>query len=93
MSHHGHSHGHSHGPPMPKLNGPQAAPTASPEALAVADFLKSSKELKARTCIHNGQRTDLFKGSIPVSNPFSGKKGGKRNKTPCLPAPNTTVCE
>ena len=74
MSHH---HGHSHGPPVPKFNKPQDPPTASPEALAVADFLKSSKELKARTCILNGQRTDLFKGSAPFPNPFFLTKKGK----------------
>jgi translocation protein SEC62 len=32
-----------------------------PEALAVANFLKS-QDLKLRTCILNGQRKDMFKG-------------------------------
>jgi translocation protein SEC62 len=32
-----------------------------PEALAVANFLKS-QDLKMRTCILNGQRKDMFKG-------------------------------
>ncbi|RPB03562.1 translocation protein [Choiromyces venosus 120613-1] len=38
----------------------QAPPTASPEALAVAEFLRS-QDLKCRTCILQGQRKDLFK--------------------------------
>jgi len=33
-----------------------------PEALAVANFLKS-QDLKMRTCILNGQRKEMFKGS------------------------------
>jgi translocation protein SEC62 len=33
-----------------------------PEALAVANFLKS-QDLKTRTCILNGQRKDMFKGN------------------------------
>jgi len=32
-----------------------------PEALAVANFLRS-QDLKPRTCILNGQRKDMFKG-------------------------------
>jgi len=38
----------------------QSPPTASPEALAVAGFLRS-QDLKCRTCILQGQRKDLFK--------------------------------
>jgi len=34
-----------------------------PEALAVANFLKS-QDLKMRTCILNGQRKDMFKGKL-----------------------------
>lgn len=34
-----------------------------PEALAVANFLKS-QNLKNRTCILNGQRKDMFKGKL-----------------------------
>ncbi|RPB12460.1 translocation protein [Morchella conica CCBAS932] len=38
----------------------QAPPVASPEALAVAQFLRN-QDLKSRTCILQGQRKDLFK--------------------------------
>jgi len=38
---------------------------ASPESLAVANFLKGNPGLKSRTCILQGQRKDLFKGSQP----------------------------
>lgn len=36
-----------------------------PEALAVANFLKS-QDLKVRTCILNGQRKDMFKGKLSL---------------------------
>jgi translocation protein SEC62 len=39
----------------------QAPPPPAPEALAVADFLKNTSQLKARTCIVQGVRKDLFK--------------------------------
>lgn len=42
--------------PQPIQPGPP-----KPEALAVANFLKS-QDLKMRTCILNGQRKDMFKG-------------------------------
>jgi translocation protein SEC62 len=42
--------------PQPITPGPP-----KPEALAVANFLKS-QDLKIRTCILNGQRKDMFKG-------------------------------
>ena len=35
---------------------------AKPDALAVAKFLRA-QNLKTRTCIFNGQRKDMFKGS------------------------------
>jgi translocation protein SEC62 len=38
---------------------------AKPEALAVAKFLRA-QNLKTRTCIFNGQRKDMFKGTILV---------------------------
>jgi translocation protein SEC62 len=38
-----------------------------PEALAVANFLKS-QDLKMRTCILNGQRKDMFKGRYTSGN-------------------------
>jgi translocation protein SEC62 len=44
------------GEPQPIQPGPP-----KPEALAVANFLKS-QDLKMRTCILNGQRKDMFKG-------------------------------
>lgn len=37
-----------------------------PEALAVANFLKG-QDLKLRTCILNGQRKDMFKGTFLLS--------------------------
>ncbi len=46
------------GQPQPIQPGPP-----KPEALAVANFLKS-QDLKPRTCILNGQRKDMFKGKI-----------------------------
>ncbi len=47
--------------PQPIQPGPP-----KPEALAVANFLKS-QDLKPRTCILNGQRKDMFKGKSPPS--------------------------
>jgi len=44
--------------PQPIQPGPP-----KPEALAVANFLKS-QDLKTRTCILNGQRKDMFKGEF-----------------------------
>jgi translocation protein SEC62 len=38
---------------------------AKPEALAVAKFLRA-QNLKTRTCIFNGQRKDMFKGTFPL---------------------------
>ena len=37
---------------------------AKPEAIAVAKFLRA-QNLKTRTCIFNGQRKDMFKGTPP----------------------------
>lgn len=48
------------GGPQPIQPGPP-----KPEALAVANFLKS-QDLKVRTCILNGQRKDMFKGKSNV---------------------------
>jgi translocation protein SEC62 len=44
----------------------QAPPPPAPEALAVADFLKNTSQLKARTCIVQGVRKDLFKGTPSI---------------------------
>ena len=38
---------------------------AKPEALAVAKFLRA-QHLKPRTCIFNGQRKDMFKGTTAI---------------------------
>jgi translocation protein SEC62 len=65
------------GPPQPgQPGGPQpqtmqqvnlnAPVEAKPEALAVAKFLRS-QNLKTRTCIFNGQRKEMFKGTINPS--------------------------
>jgi len=53
--------GGQQGQPQPIQPGPP-----KPEALAVANFLKS-QDLKSRTCILNGQRKDMFKGSFALS--------------------------
>jgi len=37
----------------------------NPAAIAVANFLKG-QDLKMRTCILNGQRKDMFKGTCPL---------------------------
>ena len=59
------------GPPKPAQGQPgrevQHVPVngtveAKPDALAVAKFLRA-QNLKTRTCIFNGQRKDMFKGS------------------------------
>lgn len=39
---------------------------AKPEALALAVFLRG-QNLKTRTCIFNGQRKDMFKGELLLS--------------------------
>lgn len=66
-SHDGHGHdGHSHGgPPSGQMQVP-GQPTPPPEAIAVANFLKSA-DLKSRTCILGGQRKELFKGPLSSS--------------------------
>lgn len=41
-----------------------------PDALAVAKFLRG-QDLKTRTCVFDGQRKDMFKGSFPLQHtPF-----------------------
>jgi translocation protein SEC62 len=39
-----------------------------PKAIAVAKFLRS-QNLKSRTCILDGQRKDMFKGTLPHTHP------------------------
>ena len=54
-------------PEPPQQQQQQAQPITpgppKPEAVAVAKFL--SQDLKLRTCILNGQRKDMFKGTSP----------------------------
>jgi hypothetical protein len=51
---------------------PAAPPAPSPQALAVADFLKSepAKTFKPRTVILQGQRKEMFKGPLLLSPPI-----------------------
>lgn len=59
-----HQHQHQH-PQTQKIPvNPGAAP--KPEALAVAKFLRS-QDLKTRTCILDGQRKEMFKGTTSQS--------------------------
>lgn len=62
---HPHSHPHQHGPARP-VGPPGAQPVVpgppNPKALAIANFLRS-QELKPRTCILNGERKDMFRGT------------------------------
>ncbi|EHL02637.1 putative Translocation protein sec62 [Glarea lozoyensis 74030] len=56
----------------------------SPEALAVASFLKS-QDLKVRTCILNGQRKDMFKVKRALRALQSPAYTKARSKNPLLP--------
>lgn len=60
---HQHQHGQQSGQPQPIVPGPP-----DPKALAVAKFLKS-QNLKPRTCILNGERKDMFRGTCPPTLP------------------------
>ncbi|CAL3969984.1 hypothetical protein PZA11_007483 [Diplocarpon coronariae] len=55
-----------------------------PEALAVANFLKS-QDLKLRTCILNGQRKDMFKVKRALRALESPAYAKARSKNPLLP--------
>jgi translocation protein SEC62 len=61
----GHQHPHQH--PHPHQHQTQQQPIIpgppKPEALALAKFLRG-QDLKTRTCILNGDRKDMFKGTI-----------------------------
>lgn len=61
-----HDHHDHHGPDCNHGHGSQpiAPGPPNPKALAVATFLKG-QELKPRTCILNGERKDMFKGTRP----------------------------
>lgn len=59
--HDGHTHSHPHqqqGQPQPITPGPP-----NPKAIALANFLKN-QDLKPRTVILNGERKDMFRGTI-----------------------------
>lgn len=62
---HPHPHPHPNQPPgSVNRQVPLGAPgVADPKALAVAKFLKG-QDLKPRTCILNGERKDMFKGTL-----------------------------
>jgi len=64
---------------------PQAPPMASPESLAVANFLKGNPGLKSRTCILQGQRKDLFKVKRALRLLQSDEYRAARAKHPELP--------
>lgn len=59
-------HGGAQPPAQQQQQQPITPGPPKPEALAVANFLKS-QDLKPRTCILNGQRKDMFKGKIYLS--------------------------
>ncbi|CUS10574.1 unnamed protein product [Tuber aestivum] len=63
----------------------QSPPTASPEALAVAEFLRS-QDLKCRTCILQGQRKDLFKVKRALRALMSEAYTKARKKNALLPS-------
>jgi len=65
----------------------QAPPVASPEALAVAQFLRS-QDLKSRTCILQGQRKDLFKVKRAIRALRSESYAKARKKNSLLPKVN-----
>ncbi|KAF8863261.1 translocation protein [Acephala macrosclerotiorum] len=67
------------GQPQPIQPGPP-----KPEALAIANFLKS-QDLKPRTCILNGQRKDMFKVKRALRALQSDAYTKARKKNPLLP--------
>ncbi|KAI5854040.1 translocation protein Sec62-domain-containing protein [Tricharina praecox] len=79
------------------MSGPPGAPTVptpSPEAIAVADFLKGSPQLKIRTCILQGQRKDLFKVKRAIralQSPEYAKACAKNPKLPKVSSPQTAA--
>jgi translocation protein SEC62 len=60
--HHGHNHNHNHNHQQGEQPQPIQPGPPKPEALAIANFLRG-QNLKPRTCILNGQRKDMFKGT------------------------------
>lgn len=59
---HQHPHPHQHGGQPPQNRQPITPGPPKPAALALATFLKG-QDLKPRTCILNGERKDMFKGT------------------------------
>ena len=59
----GQGQAHNHQPPQTQKIPVNPGVAPKPEALAVAKFLRS-QDLKTRTCILDGQRKELFKGTI-----------------------------
>jgi translocation protein SEC62 len=55
-------HVHGQGQSQPQQIAIKPGSPPAPEALAVAKFLRS-QDLKPRTCIYNGDRKDMFKGT------------------------------
>jgi len=66
----------------------QAPP--KPEAIAVANFLKS-QDLKARTCLFNNERKELFRVKRAIRALMSPAYQKARSKTPLLPEVNDRV--
>ncbi|KAI5785078.1 translocation protein Sec62-domain-containing protein [Peziza echinospora] len=63
---------------------PGQPPQPAPNAIAVAQFLKS-QDLKSRTCILNGQRKDLFKVKRALRALQSPAYAAAQKKNPLLP--------
>ncbi|KAI5796953.1 translocation protein Sec62-domain-containing protein [Pyronema domesticum] len=82
MSHHGHSHGGQAGGFQPQ---PASAPPPPPEAIAIANFLKGHSDLKARTCIYQGGRKDIFKVKRALRLLESPAYAKAQAKNPALP--------
>ena len=61
---HEHGHNHSHGQPQGQPQAIVPGPP-NPKALALAKFLRG-QDLKPRTSILNGERKDMFKGTLFV---------------------------
>lgn len=57
-----HQHQHQHGPPQGGQPQPIVPGPPNPVAIALAKFLRG-QDLKPRTCILNGDRKDMFKGT------------------------------
>lgn len=67
---HPHQHQHAQGQPQPITPGPP-----NPVAIAMAKFL-SGQDLKTRTCILNGERKAMFRGTNPIDFPLETSISG-----------------